>query len=630
MSRHTFLFTSSLLLFAGSATAAPMHLWSKSFTSSGVDVGLAVDTDVSRNVVTAGTFQFTVDFGGGPMTGFPSTFVLKSDPSGVHLWSRSWAASCTDMTLDASGNVVVVGSAAGTVDFGGGPVPGPDRLYVVKYDANGGYQWVRRFANCVAHAVAADAAGNVIVTGELNGTTDFGGGPLTGAIDVFVVKLDAAGNHVWSRAVGSSIAEDFGDDVAVDGAGNIIVAGVFGDTVDFGGGLLTTAGDTDFFVVKYDATGAHQWSRRAGNEFRNLGIAVGADALGNVVVTGGFGGTINFGGSDLVATGGDVFLAKYDAAGVHQWSARYGGTSGDRGLDVDVDPAGNIAVSGRFRGTASFGGGSFASAGGDDIFVARYDASGAHEWSRAFGSNATDIGGNQIPEGGNAVCIDAAGNTIATGACAGTVDFGGGPLVGTGREDVFVAKYGEMPLPVLISDFSARARDNAVHVAWDFSSDEALDAFTLYRTSEGDARAIVVATGDARTRSVTDKSVAAGKRYEYELTISTMGGDVFRSPVASVEMPALANSLEQNRPNPFNPSTTIAYTLGERASTAVAIYDAKGALVVRLDQGDHDAGTRRVTWDGRDASGRAVASGVYFYQLEGVTGLGSRKMVLIK
>ena len=122
----------------------------------------------------------------------------------------------------------------------------------------------------------------------------------------------------------------------------------------------------------------------------------------------------------------------------------------------------------------------------------------------------------------------------------------------------------------------------------------------------------------------------AGRRYRYELAISTADGDLVRSPAVAVNIPELSNSLDQNHPNPFNPSTTITYTLAERTSTAIAVYDAKGALVVRLDAGEHDAGMRSIAWNGRDAAGMAVASGVYFYRLEGVRDVAQRRMVLLK
>ena len=89
-------------------------------------------------------------------------------------------------------------------------------------------------------------------------------------------------------------------------------------------------------------------------------------------------------------------------------------------------------------------------------------------------------------------------------------------------------------------------------------------------------------------------------------------------------------TLEQNFPNPFNPTTTIEFSLPAQARAVVAIYTSDGELVTRLDDGVRGAGTHKVQWDGRDASGKLVSSGIYFYRLEGAAGVAPRKMVLLK
>jgi len=176
------------------------------------------------------------------------------------------------------------------------------------------------------------------------------------------------------------------------------------------------------------------------------------------------------------------------------------------------------------------------------------------------------------------------------------------------------------------------ARHGAVEVSWVISSDEPVDRYELYRYDREDGPARLVASGafDASTRSFIDQSVQPASSYGYELVVIATDGDVFRSPLASVTTPTLATSLAQNYPNPFNPKTTIEYTLGARAEVGVGIYDAAGSLVVRLDEGPREPGTHRVEWDGRDAHGKSVGSGVYFYRLEGVKGIAPRKMVLLK
>ncbi len=94
--------------------------------------------------------------------------------------------------------------------------------------------------------------------------------------------------------------------------------------------------------------------------------------------------------------------------------------------------------------------------------------------------------------------------------------------------------------------------------------------------------------------------------------------------------PAAVTRLAQNVPNPFNPSTTIRFSLATRGAARVAVFDANGSLVRTLLDETRAAGDNEVHWDGRDARGKAVASGVYFYRLTTGSVVESKKMVLLK
>jgi flagellar hook assembly protein FlgD len=91
-----------------------------------------------------------------------------------------------------------------------------------------------------------------------------------------------------------------------------------------------------------------------------------------------------------------------------------------------------------------------------------------------------------------------------------------------------------------------------------------------------------------------------------------------------------SHALYQNIPNPFNPTTSIPYMVQRSTHVVIGIYDVSGARVNRLDEGQKSPGTHTVTWNGRDAAGRALPSGVYFYRFEGFAGSPVKKMVLLK
>lgn len=158
-----------------------------------------------------------------------------------------------------------------------------------------------------ARAVAVDSNGDVIVVGDLGGSADFGGGPILsgGSTDVFVAKLKADGKYLWAKRFGDGASQSaFG--VAVDTSGNIAVSGSFQGTLDFGVGALqnTNATDTRAFIAKLDSSGKPLWSKAYGPAGGQTSAnSVGFDSGGNILATGGFTGSIDFGKGSLPSTG---------------------------------------------------------------------------------------------------------------------------------------------------------------------------------------------------------------------------------------------------------------------------------------------------------------------------------------
>lgn len=222
--------------------------------------------------------------------------------------------------------------------------------------------------------------------------------------------------------------------IAVAPDGEVVVVGRFQGEVDFGGGKLASAGGDDVFVARFLANGAFLWADRFGDAADQRANAVAIDLAGNVFLAGRYEGALDVGKNALVAEGGgDAFVAALDKSGNPLWARSFGDASPQEALAVASTPSGDVTVGGKFQGTASFGGGDVASAGGHDAFLATFDVSGAFLWARTFG----DVAEQQIL----AVAVDAGGAVWATGSAAGTVDLGGGPLVAQG-DDVVVVKLG--------------------------------------------------------------------------------------------------------------------------------------------------------------------------------------------
>jgi hypothetical protein len=162
-------------------------------------------------------------------------------------------------------------------------------------------------------SVAFDSWGNVAITGEFYGNVDFGGGLINGAGggDAFLAKFNKTGSHLWSQGFGS-VSSQSGESVAFDSWGNIDLVGEFRGTVDFGGDTLTSAGSRDIYLVKFDSSGTHLWSQRFGDGSNQFVRGSAIDPWGNVVMTGLFEDTVDFGGGPLISTGSyDIYLVKF-------------------------------------------------------------------------------------------------------------------------------------------------------------------------------------------------------------------------------------------------------------------------------------------------------------------------------
>jgi hypothetical protein len=369
------------------------------------------------------------------------------------------------LAVDGSGNVYTTGMFIGTADLGAGDVTsaGNYDVFVTKRNAAGAHQWTTTFGGTgqdYGREVAVDGSGNVYIAGHFSNTVDFGAGNVgsSGSYDGFVTKLNSAGAHQWTTTFGSTNVDD-GTSVAVDGSGNVHITGYFQGTVDFGAGNVTAAGNSDVFVTKLNSAGAHQWTTTFGDTGTDTGYGVAVDGSGNVHITGFFQGTVDFGAGNVGSAGSyDAFVTKLNSAGAHQWTTTFGGTGGDVGWGVAVDGSGNVHITGYFNGPVNFGAGNVTSAG-NDAFVTKLNSAGAHQWTTTFGDTGTDTG--------YGVAVDGSGNVHVTGYFHGTVDFGAGNVTSAGNSDVFVTKLNAAGAHQWTTTFG----DTGTEAGWDVAVD---------------------------------------------------------------------------------------------------------------------------------------------------------------
>ena len=356
------------------------------------------------------------DIGDG-FSGNNDIFLHKYDSAGGEKWTRRLGTSANDtpesIAVDGADNVFIVGSTYG--NLANSPVGGNDP-FLLKYDQSGNLQWSRQFGSSSNERgldVTIDGQGNAFVSGITEGIID---GVNVGGGDAFLVKFDNNGNELWSRQYGTS-GYDFGEGIATDQEGNVYVTG----NSNYGYPIT----DIDTLLVKYDPSGTHLWTR----EINPAGHFVGSSDIAVVD------DTVYIIGEDLVSRGNwDAFLAAYDTAGNSQSYFRWGSSGprysmDDLASDLAVDSSGGILVIGNTEGDLAA-----ENLGSNDIFVSKFDASGALSWSKQLGSRGGDYG--------NGIAVDSFGNIYVGGATTGVLgEFSAGYF------DVYLLKLSAIPEP---------------------------------------------------------------------------------------------------------------------------------------------------------------------------------------
>jgi hypothetical protein len=381
-------------------------------------------------------------------------------------WANGAGSAGTDyayaMDVDAAGNSYTIGTFTNTVDFDPGvgvqnlTAFGMKDIFILKLDASGNYLWVKRMGGTSddqGNGIKVDpATGDVYTTGAFGSLVDFDPGSGTsyiqsnGGYDIFIQKLDTAGNFIWAKGIGGT-STDYSRSIALDLAGNIYTTGNYVDLVDFdpGAGTAMFYGNGNTFILKLSASGNFVWAKSTESNAPAQANDIAVDGNGNVYITGYFSPYGDFdpgpGTFTLTAVGSwDIFIVKLNPSGNFLWARSVGGSDVDQSFSLRLDVSGNIYVTGCFRTTVDFDPGvgvyNLTSSGDDDVFILKLNNAGQFQWAKRFGSSSSDCA--------RSLAVDGSGNIYTTGQFDFTVDFdpdaGISNLTSAGGFDVFIHK----------------------------------------------------------------------------------------------------------------------------------------------------------------------------------------------
>ncbi len=408
--------------------STPAPLWDRVFGDQGADFARGVVFDAQGNVYLTGGQEGGADLGDGPIDpAIGGGFVASYGPDGAFRWKTLFSGSAgswgQDLAIAPNGDVVVVGAFAGTIDFGGGPhtASGNSDAFVLRLDAGGAFVAERVFGGAEAdwtRGVAIDAGGDVVVAGFYGGSADFGGGmrPGAGNADAFVARYAADGTYKWDHTYVGAGHQD-GEAIAVDAAGNVLVVGSSTDPLDFGGGERPFGMNYPPYILALAPDGSYRWDHVfEGVSLGWFGVETQSD--GTVVVAGSVSGVLDIGGPQVGGpTTSDLVVAGFAPDGAFEWQFTLGGKGGI-GYDVAVGADDTIVVGGNWSETVTFGDEERTAVGMSDIFAVGLTAGGEYLWHQTFGGTEVDAV--------NAVAVGPGGAVAVAGEVQGPIDLGHG------------------------------------------------------------------------------------------------------------------------------------------------------------------------------------------------------------
>lgn len=624
----SFLISSCILQFVNAQTQ-----WQRTIGGTNHDQANCIIQTTDGGYAIAGfTFSYAA--------GYEDIYITKISSIGTIQWTK---------TIGGSGNEIansIIQTTDGGFAIGGWSSSfGSDYadFFIIKLDTNGTIQWTRNI-----NRAAYDYACSIVQTTD--GGYAISGVSATGGVfssDMFIVKLNSAGNLQWSKTYGGSHDEpaysiiqttdgglafagysnSFGpynlfNIIKTDSLGNIQWNRLIGESgtgshiysiIQIADGSFVLAGEFTpvgtgnyhMYIVKINSSGTILWTRTVVGPVYDMAYSVTQTADGGFVL----GGYTNSFGSG----GYDMYIVKLNSNGSLQWSKTVGGTGDEQALSVIKTTDGGFIAAGY---STSFGN------GGKDIFIVKFDSSGNTCGNTTAPTSSFGTSGTATSP---AFTVVTQNPTVTTPT----------PILGTGGTLTTVCNLLPPAAPILVSPsngsynqtstvrFNWNKSQNAVSYRLQVAFDSLFTNLVVNDSTITDSTLLVVNLTsnryywwrvNAKNSVGTSPYSAVWKFGTFLVGLNQIGTDIPKE-----------FKLHHNYPNPFNPVTKIRFDVPNPDIISIKVLDVLGREIAVLINEQMQPGTYEIEWEGTN-----YPSGIYYYSISAGSFSQSKKMVLVK
>lgn len=477
-------------------------------------------------------------------------------------------------------------------------------FWLVKTDATGAKLWDKRYGgndDDFLNQIIPTADGGYLLAGSSkSGVSGDKTTTSRGSQDFWIVKVDVSGNKLWDQTYGGSGFEDLIQVVQLS-TGEYVLAGVSDSDIS-GEKSQHRRGSRDFWLVKVSTTGVKLWDKRYGGSK--------AEELTSLLMTsdGGF----VLGGSSLSGKSGDkssagkggkdYWIVRTDDQGNQLWDKSYGGNGEDQLTTLATTTDGALLLAGHSSSGMS-GNKSSATRGSSDYWVVKTDATGAKLWDKTYGGNGEEELSSLISTHDNGWLLGGSSFSNQSGEKSQN---------SKGSSDYWVVKTNEEG-----------------EQAWDQTYGGAGEERLRYLLQTEDQGYLLA--GFSFSGQSGDKSQERQGRSDYWLVkisptpvVETSHARIAAQPEVQVATPVEARNFRAY-PIPAKEKVTVQFSLPQSQPAVVQLYNAQGAKVKTLFQGEAQANkTYKVEWQPASQDG----NGLYFLQLRGTRHIQQLKLLL--